>query len=147
MPQVTQVHQRLMHGLVTSEGVSVLHGLAHNVSILILNHYDLLRFRHARYHQASQLGQDAVVSVLSAWALQGGGGGHIILTVLRGVGVLPYCQDIAGSMMHQNVLRVLQRLLVEQPQEVHSGALRSRKWLWPGCMSGMHVWHPRQAIN
>ncbi len=70
MAQVAEVDQRLMHGLIASQGVCVLHGLPHNVSILILHDDDLLRLCHARNHQATQLGQDTVVQVLTVWSLQ-----------------------------------------------------------------------------
>ena len=68
--QVTQVDQGLVHGLVASQGVCILHGFPHNVAILILDNYDFLRLSHAGYHQASQLGEDAIVQVLAAWRLQ-----------------------------------------------------------------------------
>ena len=67
--QITQVDQRLMHGLVPSQSVSILHGLPHDVTILILNNYDFLRLSHAGYHQASQFGEDAIVQVLAGRCL------------------------------------------------------------------------------
>ena len=70
MTQITQVDQSLMHSLVASQSVCILHGLPHNVTILILHDYDFLRLSHAGYHQASQLGEDAIVQVLAAWRLQ-----------------------------------------------------------------------------
>ncbi len=70
MAQVAEVDQRLVHGLVACQGVGVLHGFPHNVAILILHNNDLLGLRHACNHQPTQLGQDTVVQVLTAWGLQ-----------------------------------------------------------------------------
>mmetsp|Transcript_5554 Transcript_5554/g.18318 ORF Transcript_5554/g.18318 Transcript_5554/m.18318 type:complete len:446 (-) Transcript_5554:816-2153(-) len=54
--KVREINQRLAHDFVLHQHVVVLQRFPHDVPVLILHDEHLLRFRHARHHQKSELG-------------------------------------------------------------------------------------------
>jgi hypothetical protein len=55
---MTEIDQRLVHCLVPGQHIRVFHSLTHDVSVLILDHNDLLRFGHFANHEKPQTGEN-----------------------------------------------------------------------------------------
>mmetsp|Transcript_67821 Transcript_67821/g.151460 ORF Transcript_67821/g.151460 Transcript_67821/m.151460 type:complete len:474 (+) Transcript_67821:1658-3079(+) len=63
--QVRKVHQCLAHRFVQRDRIRILHGLPHNLPVLVLYYQYLLRLRHSRNEKHTQLGEDRRVQLAS----------------------------------------------------------------------------------